>query len=131
MLNHVAQTMDEIALKRAEKKEAHASGDAENPSMGSKNKAVRVLSSSLTSFTEQAFFKRVSGDLDQIVDGDFKGRVHFGCLVNLDEGYKFLRMLGLMSDKGPSSIGHNWDKQNKDWDKQNKADIDLSSDKLP
>jgi hypothetical protein len=59
----------------------------------------KVLSSTLTSFTEAAFFKRVAGDLDQVVDGHAPGRVHFGCLVNLDEGYKFLKMLGLVVEK--------------------------------
>ena len=53
---------------------------------------VKVVSSTLTTFTEAAFFKRVSRDLEQVVDGATISRVHFGCLVNVDEGYKFLRL---------------------------------------
>jgi len=37
--------------------------------------------------------------LDQVENGETQGRVHFGSLINLDEGYKFLRMLGLVRDK--------------------------------
>ena len=64
---------------------------------------VKVLSSTLTTLTEAAFFKRVSGDLEQVVDGATIGRLHFGCLVNLDEGYKFLRVLGLIAEKRAGS----------------------------
>ena len=67
--------------------------------------APKVTSSTLTTFTEAAFFKRVSGDLDQVDGGVTRGRLTFGCLVNLDESYKFLRMLGLMHGKGSSKPG--------------------------
>ena len=33
------------------------------------------------------------------MDGATIGRAHFGCLVNLDEGYKFLRVLALIAEK--------------------------------
>ena len=65
--------------------------------------ALQVTSSTLTTFTEAAFFKRVSGDLDQVDGGVTRGRLTFGCLVNLGESYKFLRTLGLMREKASSS----------------------------
>ena len=65
--------------------------------------ALKVITSTLTTFTEAAFFKRVSGDLDQVAGGKTTGRYTYGCMVNLDESYKFLRMLGLMHERSGAS----------------------------
>ena len=59
----------------------------------------RVNSSTLTSFTDAAFFQHCAGDWDQVKDGalhGIPGRVHYGQCVNLDESYKLLRMIGSM-----------------------------------
>ena len=95
----VGNAIDEVVLRRA-KEIARSSlasplldegAEAEHPSQGPgqvqrRLRMVKVITSSLQTFTEGAFFKRVSGDLDQLVGADIPGRVHFGCLINLDEG---------------------------------------------
>ena len=61
----------------------------------------RVRSSTLTSFTEAAFFQRCAGDWDQVQHpeptGELRGRFHYSTLLTVDEAYKFLKMLGLVS----------------------------------
>lgn len=109
MLAKLAHKLDQCVLTRARAKETaflqeHGSDDAGDEALSEAQIArraqkVKVASSTLTTFTEAAFFKRVSGDLEQVVDGATIGRVHFGCLINLDEGYKFLRVLGLIAEK--------------------------------
>jgi hypothetical protein len=69
--------------------------DANHPGI----KSVRVESSTLTAFTEAAFFQRTSGDFDQLLPSqwhDLLGRIFFGTSVNLDEAYRFLKMVGLI-----------------------------------
>jgi hypothetical protein len=66
---------------------------------GRGNVEARVNSATLTSFTDAAFFQHAAGDWDQVKDCDrhgLSGRVLFSLLVNLDEAYKFFRMLGLV-----------------------------------
>ncbi|CAK0904715.1 unnamed protein product [Prorocentrum cordatum] len=53
----------------------------------------------LTSFTEATFFLRCAGDWDQVAPSeshDLSGRVYYGTLINLDEAYRFLKMVGLI-----------------------------------
>ena len=62
-------------------------------------RTVKVESSMLTSFTEAAFFQRCSGDWNQVAPSELhglSGRVYFGTLMNLDEAYRFLKMVGLV-----------------------------------
>jgi hypothetical protein len=64
---------------------------------------VRLNSSTLSAFTEPAFFQRCAGDWDQVVTSeahDLRGRVHFSTLVNLDEAYKYFKMVGLVLGSG-------------------------------
>ena len=71
-------------------------------------RAVRVESSIMTSFTEAAFFQRCAGDWDQVKPNelhDLSGRVYFGTLVNLDEAYRFLKMVGLVPQQSPKGVG--------------------------
>ena len=61
---------------------------------------VRVASSMLSSFTEAAFFQRCAGDWDQVPPSEkhnLSGRVFFGTLVNMDEAYRFFKMVGLIN----------------------------------
>ena len=62
---------------------------------------VTLWSTTLSSFTEPAFFQRCAGDWCQNTDENapeaVSGRFHFSTLLNLDEAYKFLKMLGLVS----------------------------------
>ena len=56
----------------------------------------------LTSFTEAAFFLRCAGDWNQVVPSEshaLSGRVYYGTLVNLDEAYRFLKMVGIIPEK--------------------------------
>lgn len=61
----------------------------------------RIWSSTLTSFTEAAFFQRCAGDWNQVEHpepvGELRGRFHYSTLLNVDEAYKFLKMIGLVS----------------------------------
>ena len=69
----------------------------------------KVASCVLTTFTKAAF-QRCTGDWQQVVHGmerGVPGRMLKGVLVNLDESYKFLRMLGLVTPekKGQDAAG--------------------------
>ncbi|CAK0811393.1 unnamed protein product [Prorocentrum cordatum] len=67
-----------------------------------------VNSATLTSFTNAAFFQRCAGYWGQVRNGaelGCPGRVHFGTLINVDEAYKMLRMIGLVSAGGAASEG--------------------------
>ncbi|CAK0813141.1 unnamed protein product [Prorocentrum cordatum] len=69
---------------------------------------VQVNSATLTSFANAAFFQRCAGDWGQVRNGaelGCPGRVHFGTLINVDEAYKMLRMIGLVSAGGAASKG--------------------------
>eukprot|EP00974_Lingulodinium_polyedra_P132780 11223113-Lingulodinium_polyedra.AAC.1 len=58
---------------------------------------VRNHSNTLTSFTEAAFFHRCGGDWHQIVANPayyVLGRCKFHQLINMDELYKYLKMIG-------------------------------------
>ena len=49
-------------------------------------------------FTEQAFLQRCSGEWPQVQYADGSAsRLHMSTLINLDESYRFLRMLVLIS----------------------------------
>ena len=68
-----------------------------------KPSSLQVASSTLTTFTEAAFFQRCSGDFEQVTQSTvLGGRVHYGCLINLDEAYKLFRMLGLLTSAAHS-----------------------------
>ncbi|CAK0821553.1 unnamed protein product, partial [Prorocentrum cordatum] len=67
-----------------------------------------VNSATLAFFTNAAFFQRCAGDWGQVRNGTglgCPGRVHFGTLINVDEAYKMLRMIGLVSAGGAASKG--------------------------
>ena len=111
MLSKIGSMIDKGARLKAQAAERDAlleeEEDAGNPRAAAKVErkvaALKVITSTLTTFTEAAFFKRVSGDLDQVAGGKTTGRFTYGCMVNLDESYKFLRMLGLMHEKSGAS----------------------------
>ena len=59
----------------------------------------------MSSFTEPAFMLRCSGDWGQVVASEkhgLVGRIYFGTLVNLDEAYRFLKMVGLVPNASAS-----------------------------
>lgn len=65
----------------------------------------KLLSCTLTSFTEAAMWERCSSDWQQCPTGQVTGRLHFSTLMNLDEGYKFLKYLGLAASlKGDTLV---------------------------
>jgi hypothetical protein len=86
-----------------------------NPAAAQLKGMVKIHSSTLTSFTDAAFFQRCAGDWDQIVPSErhnASGRCHFSTLINLDEAYKYLKMVGVISnvaqgkgnDSGPGVV---------------------------
>lgn len=100
-LQEVTGVNDDVATRRAKRllREAH---DNEH---GAEH--VTAKSTTLCSFTESAFFHRCSADWDQVqLPGQEgacgRGRFHYSTLLNLDEAYKFLRMLGLVQTSGPN-----------------------------
>ena len=65
---------------------------------------VRIHSNTLTSFTEAAFFWRCGGYWDQIAASlayDVPGRCMFHQLINMDELYMNLKMIGCVSVTSP------------------------------
>ena len=105
----IGNVMDEVAAERAQAALIIAMNDkgkgkAEGKGGPPRPPRVRVQSAVLSTFTEPAFFQRCAGDWDQIVPSDFHdldGRVLFGTLVNLDEGYKYMKMVGLVPNASP------------------------------
>ena len=66
-------------------------------------RALRVESSTLSSFIEETFFQRCCGDWNQVTPSerhDLNDRFFYGTSVNLDEAYRFLKTLGLFPDSG-------------------------------
>ena len=60
--------------------------------------SVSLKSVQLTSFTEAALFERAAPDWEQCKDPKpegLKGRLHYSTILNVDEAYRFLKMLGL------------------------------------
>ena len=60
--------------------------------------SVNLKSVQLTSFTEAALFERAAPDWEQCKDPKpegLKGRLHYSTILNVDEAYRFLKMLGL------------------------------------
>ena len=89
MLAKLAHKLDHGVLTRAPTEETallqeFGSDDAgdEAPSQAQiarRVQKVKVVGSTLTTFAEAALFKRISGDLEQVVGGANIGRVHLGC----------------------------------------------------
>ena len=103
VLTQVGAAVDETSAERAaEAMMKAATEEAEERGAAPPTRPPRatVQSAMLTTFTEAAFFQRCAGDWDQIAQASEHGvcgRMHFGVLVNLDESYKLLRMLGLVA----------------------------------
>ena len=103
----IGNAIDEHVLKAARTRvlESLQAGHAETghgppPSEGHPAvRAVKVESSTLSSFTEAAFFQRCASDWDQAVPSELHnlvGRLFFGTSINFDEAYRFLKMIGLV-----------------------------------
>lgn len=88
VLTEVAQVNDAAALRRAQALAADSS-------------VTKAESCMLANFTPQAFLSRSSSEWKQVhfADGSAR-RCHFANVLNLDECYRFLGMVGLI---GPSS----------------------------
>ena len=94
-LEKLSKVKDQKALVRAKAqlRENWEEGDGPDPA---RNAAVK--STTMTSFAEAAFFQRASGDFSQLARPDptetIEGRFDLANLLNLDEAYKFIKMLG-------------------------------------
>ena len=97
MLQHLRAQYDEV---RATSREVSPSPpDDRHPAI----RALHVESSTLSSFTEAAFFQRCAGDWSQVTPSerhDLSGRIFYGTSIHLDEAYLFLKMLGLIPASG-------------------------------
>ena len=96
----ITKAVDTVVLDIAETRVKDTFDAAHSqPGASAQVPRVTVNSSTLTSFTEAAFFQRCAGDWDQVVPSEkhtLSGRVYFGTLVNLDEAYKYFKMIGLV-----------------------------------
>lgn len=107
LLAGVGESIDRDVYRKALRKEQEWTdgrrGDRDRSEDEEPQSGLKVVSSTLTTFTEAAFFHRCSGDFNQVPDSKAGAqRIHFGTLVNLDEAYKLYRMLGLLGVEGHS-----------------------------
>ena len=97
VLQHLRAQYDEDHAKCREV--APSPPDDRHPAV----RALRVESSTLSSFIEETFFQRCCGDWNQVTPSerhDLNDRFFYGTSVNLDEAYRFLKTLGLFPDSG-------------------------------
>ena len=97
VLAEVAAVNDAAALRRAK-------------ALAADSTVVKRESCMLANFTEQAFMSRCSSDWKQIhfADGSAK-RCHFANVLNLDESYRFLRMVGLIGSSSSNKVSDSVD----------------------
>jgi len=92
VLAEIAAVNDQAALRRASQRV-----DAT---------VTKVESCMLASFTEQAFLARCSSEWKQFHFSDgSSSRTHMANILNLDESYRFLRMLGLIAGNAKNGDG--------------------------
>ena len=87
VLSAVAEVVDKSVVRKA-KAAVLESGGTPQP--------VKTKSISMQKFTEAAFFQRCSSDFAHVESPEeVRGRYHYSTLLELDECYAFLRMVGL------------------------------------